>query len=150
MKIEGLAALYPWIKALHIIAVMAWMAALLYLPRLFVYHCDTVPGSAESERFKVMEARLQTIIGTPAMLAAWLFGILLVLTPGTMSWNEGWWHVKLLGVIVLSGLHGMMSAWRRRFRDDANRRPAAFYRVMNEVPTLLMIIIVLMVVVRPF
>jgi putative membrane protein len=97
-----------------------------------------------------MEMRLQTYIGTPAMLATWLFGVLLVLTPGTMSWSDGWWHVKLLCVILLSGLHGMMSAWRRRFLNDANHRRAGFYRVMNEVPTLLMIIIVLMVVVRPF
>jgi putative membrane protein len=150
MKLAFLASAYPWIKALHIISLIAWMAALLYLPRLFVYHCETRPGSAESERFKVMEAKLLQLIGNPAMIATWFFGILLVLTPGTMSWSEGWWHVKLTCVLLLSGVHGMMSAWRKKFRDDANTKPQRFYRLMNEVPTVLMIIIVIMVVVRPF
>ena len=150
MKIELLAYAYLWIKSLHVISVIAWMAGMLYLPRLFVYHCDVKPGTAESARFKVMERRLFKFIINPAMISTWCFGLLLVLTPGTMSWSDGWWQVKFTCVILLSGFHGALSAWRRRFRDDANRKPARFYRMMNEVPTLLMIIIVIMVIARPF
>src|SRR5271154_6761740 len=120
--------LYPWVKALHVIAVIAWMAGLLYLPRLFVYHCDVPIGSAESERFKVMERRLLKQIMTPAMIAAWTFGIIMALTPGVIDWSRGWWHTKLLCVILLSGVHGMMSRWRRHFLDDRNTRPQRFYR----------------------
>jgi len=142
--------LYPWIKALHVIAVIAWMAGLLYLPRLFVYHCDVPRGSAESERFKVMERRLLKQIINPAMIATWTFGILLVLTPGIINWSAGWWHVKLAMVLLLTGFHGALSRWRRDFLEDRNRRPQRFYRIANEVPTLLVIVIVVMVVVRPF
>jgi protoporphyrinogen IX oxidase len=150
MTIGWLAPLFLWIKALHVIAVISWMAALLYLPRLYVYHCEAAPGSAESERFKVMEGRLLRMIATPAMIGAWLFGILLVLTPGAVDWHAGWWHVKLLAVILMSGFHGALSRWRKDFLADANRRPARFYRIANEVPTVLMVIIVVMVIVRPF
>jgi putative membrane protein len=150
VTLDFLAPIFPWIKAFHIISVIAWMAAQLYLPRLFVYHCETRPGSAESERFKVMEARLLRLIANPAMIATWFFGILLVLTPGIISWSEGWWHVKLTCVLLLSAMHGMTSKWRKQFRDDANTHSQRFYRLMNEVPTVLMIIIVIMVVVRPF
>ena len=150
MTISGLTPWYPWIKACHIIAVIAWMAALLYLPRLYVYHCETAPGSPESERFKIMEQRLLKQIATPAMSAAWTFGILLVLTPGVIDWGWGWWHVKLAAVIVLSGFHGILGRWRRDFLHDRNVRPQRFYRIVNEVPTLLMVVIVIMVVVRPF
>jgi putative membrane protein len=150
MKIDALFAVYPWIKAFHVIAVIAWMAGMLYLPRLYVYHCEVPAGSRESERFKVMERRLLKQIITPAMIASWLFGILLVLTPGTMVWTDGWWHVKLLCVILLSGFHGLLSRWRKDFLADRNTRPARFYRIANEVPTVLMVVIVIMVVVRPF
>jgi putative membrane protein len=150
MTIPALAPLFLWLKALHVIAVISWLAALLYLPRLYVYHCETAPGSAESERFKVMERRLFRVIATPAMVAAWLFGVLLVLTPGGVDWHAGWWHVKLLAVILMSGFHGMLSRWRKDFLADANRHPQRFYRLANEVPTLLMVIIVVMVIVRPF
>ena len=150
MKIDALVYVYPWLKSLHVISVIAWMAGMLYLPRLFVYHCDVTPGTAESARFKLMERRLLKFIINPAMIATWCFGLLLVLTPGTMSWSDGWWQVKFTCVILLSGFHGALSAWRRKFRDDANRKPARFYRMMNEVPTLLMIIIVIMVIARPF
>jgi putative membrane protein len=143
-------ALYPWVKSLHIISMVAWMAAMLYLPRLFVYHCDTKPGSADSERFKVMEYRLLKQIANPAMIATWAFGILLVLTPGVINWSAGWWHVKLLCVLLLSGFHGATSKWRREFMEDRNTRPQRFYRIANEVPTLLLIVIVIMVIVRPF
>lgn len=145
-----LSSLYPWIKALHVISMVAWMAGMLYLPRLYVYHCETVPGSAESERFKVMERRLLKQITNPAMIATWTFGILLVLMPGVLDWGWGWWHVKLAAVILLSGVHGMLSHWRRDFLADRNVRSQKFYRVANEVPTLLLMVIVVMVIVRPF
>jgi putative membrane protein len=145
-----LITLYPWIKAFHIIAVIAWMAGLLYLPRLYVYHCEVKPGSLESERFKVMERRLLRQIMLPAMIAVWVLGLLLVLTPGVIDWHAGWWHVKLTLVILLSGFHGALSKWRRDFLEDRNTRPQRFYRIANEVPTVLMIVIVIMVIVRPF
>ena len=147
----SLAALYPWIKALHVISVIAWMAGMFYLPRLYVYHTMLAPGSAESERFKVMERRLLKQIINPAMIATWLFGLLLVLTPGVIDWaHDGWWHTKLTMVLLMSGLHGAMSKWRREFLEDRNRRSARFYRIANEVPTVLMVVIVVMVIVKPF
>src|SRR5579883_3114069 len=145
-----LISLYPWIKAFHVIAMVAWMAGMFYLPRLYVYHCDTRPGSAESERFKVMERRLLKQIINPAMIATFFFGILLVLTPGVIDWSWGWWHVKLAAVLALSAFHGMCVRWRRDFLEDRNTRSPRFYRVANEVPTLLLLVIVVMVIVRPF
>jgi putative membrane protein len=145
-----LSAMYPWTKSFHIISMVAWMAGLFYLPRLFVYHCATKTGSTDSERFKVMEYRLLKQIATPAMIATWVFGIMLVLTPGVISWSAGWWHVKLLFVILMSGFHGAMSKWRREFMQDRNTRSQRFYRIANEVPTLFLVVIVIMVIVRPF
>jgi putative membrane protein len=145
-----LIAIYPWIKAFHVISMIAWMAASFYLPRLYVYHCQVAPGSAESERFKVMERRLLKQIMNPAMIATWVFGIILVFTPGVVLWSQGWWYVKLVSVILLSGFHGATSKWRKDFLNDRNRRPEKFYRIANEVPTILMIIIVIMVIVKPF
>ena len=141
--------LYDWIKAIHVISIIAWMAGLLYLPRLFVYHCDVAAGSEASETFKVMERRLLRAIMNPAMIAAWIFGIaLLVLNPG---WFEmGWIHAKLAFVVGLTGVHMMMARWRRAFAEDRNQRPQRFFRIMNEVPTLLMIGVVIFVVVKPF
>jgi protoporphyrinogen IX oxidase len=150
MTIGFLAHLYPWTKAFHLIAVIAWMAGMFYLPRLYVYHCELRRGSAESERFKVMERRLLRQIINPAMIAAWTFGVLLVLTPGVLGWSQGWWWVKLTLVIIMSGFHGMISRWRRDFLEDRNIRPQRFYRIANEVPTLLVVVIVIMVIVRPF
>ncbi|MCW3473624.1 protoporphyrinogen oxidase HemJ [Limobrevibacterium gyesilva] len=150
MTLDFLAPAYPWIKALHVISMIAWMAGMLYLPRLYVYHCAVPRGSAESERFKVMERRLLKQIINPAMIATFAFGILLALTPGIIDWHAGWWHVKLTAVILMSGFHGAASKWRRDFRDDRNTRPQRFYRIANEVPTLLMVVIVVMVIVRPF
>jgi protoporphyrinogen IX oxidase len=150
VTLDGLRLVYPWIKAFHVISMVAWMAGLLYLPRLFVYHCETVAGSAESERFKVMERRLLKQIITPAMIATWTFGILLALTPGVLDWGWGWWHVKLTAVILLTGFQGMLSRWRRDFLLDRNARPQRFYRMVNEVPTLLLVVVVIMVIVRPF
>ncbi|MGE0223992.1 MAG: protoporphyrinogen oxidase HemJ [Acetobacteraceae bacterium] len=147
---DTLVALYPWTKALHVISMVAWMAGMFYLPRLFVYHCDLRPGTAESERFKVMEYRLLRQIINPAMIATWLFGTTLILTPGVIDWSWGWWHVKFTSVLLMAGFHGALSKWRREFMEDRNRRPHRFYRIANEVPTLLLMIIVVMVIVRPF
>lgn len=149
MTIPFLATLYPWTKAFHIIAMVAWMAGLFYLPRLYVYHCALQRGSAESERFKVMEHRLLKQIMNPAMIATWGFGILLVLTPGLVDWSAGWWHIKLAAVLLMSGFHGAMSKWRRLFMEDRNSKTQRFYRIANEVPTFLLVVIVIMIVVRP-
>ena len=149
MTIGFLTALYPWTKALHIVSVIAWMAGMLYLPRLYVYHCEVKPGSAESERFKVMERRLLKQITNPAMIATWCFGVHGA-DAGIINWSAGWWHVKLALVLLMSGFHGALSRWRRDFLEDRNRRPQRFYRIANEVPTLLMVVIVVMVIVRPF
>lgn len=145
-----LAALYPWIKALHIVSIVAWMAGLLYLPRLFVYHADARPGSDASETFKVMERRLLRGIMNPAMIATYLFGILLAATPGVVDWARGWIYIKLAAVAVLTLLHHRLARWRKEFAADANRHPARLYRIVNEIPTVLLILIVVMVVVKPF
>ena len=150
MTIDALSVFYPWTKALHVISMVAWMAGMFYLPRLYVYHCDMQPGSRESERFKVMEYRLLKQIINPAMIATWIFGILLMLTPGAIDWTSGWWHVKLTAVLLMSGFHGAMSKWRREFMEDRNKRSHRYYRFANEVPTLLLMVIVVMVIVRPF
>lgn len=150
MTIAALTLFYPWTKAFHIISMVAWMSGMFYLPRLFVYHCETRPGSAESERFKLMERRLLKQIINPAMIATWTFGILLLLTPGVIDWSWGWWHVKLASVIAMSALHGEYSRWRKDFLHDRNRRSARFYRIANEIPTVLLALIVIMVIVRPF
>ncbi len=139
---------YLWIKALHIISMVAWMAGMLYLPRLFVYHCEAAPGSAESERFKVMEKRLLRVITNPAMVATWIFGITLVVM--TRADQQHWFQLKFLLVLAMSAVHGLYSRWRRDFAKDANRHPASFYRLWNEVPTVLLIAIVILVVVKPF
>ncbi len=150
MSVPFFLHLYPWTKALHIIAVIAWMAGLLYLPRLFVYHCDVPAGSQSSELFKIMEWRLYRFIMTPAMIASFVFGIILALTPGLIDWHAGWFYVKLVSVFLMAGVHGMMSRWRKDFLADRNRHPQRFFRIMNEVPTVLMLVIVVMVVVQPF
>ncbi len=150
MTLDFLAPFLLWTKSLHVISVIAWMVGLLYLPRLFVYHCEVAVGSIESERFKVMERRLFKQIMNPAMIASWTFGILLVLTPGAIDWHAGWWHIKLTCAILMSGAHGAMSKWRRDFLQDRNARPQRFFRIANEVPTVLMIIIVIMAIAQPF
>jgi putative membrane protein len=139
---------YNLARGLHIIAVIAWMAGMLYLPRLFVYHCDAEPGSKQSETFKVMERRLLTVIINPAMIATWIFGLWLAYDSG--FYREHWLQAKFLLVILLSGLHGEMVRWFRDFQNDRNTRPAKFYRIMNEVPAILMVLIVLLVVLKPF
>jgi putative membrane protein len=137
-----------WIKAAHVIAVIAWMAGMLYLPRLFVYHCQTPPGSEGSERFKVMERKLLKGIINPSMLAVWLFGLTLAWL--TEAYLEPWFQLKFLLVVILSGFHGFLVRSWRDFAADRNRRSERFYRMINEVPALLMIGIVILVIVRPF
>ena len=139
---------YLWIKALHVISVIAWMAGMLYLPRLYVYHCDAEPGGVQSETFRVMERRLLRAIINPAMIAAWIFGVLLVIH-GDL-WGEAWMHAKFALLIAMTSVHGAFARWRRYFTADANRHDARYYRLMNEVPTVLLIAIVILVVVRPF
>jgi putative membrane protein len=140
--------LYDWLKAFHVIAIIAWMAGMLYLPRLFVYHADTEKGSVRSETFKIMERRLLKAIINPAMIASWLLGLYLVFAGGW--WKSGWLHGKLLLVLALSALHGLYVRWLKDFAADRNTRPARFYRLWNEVPTVLMISIVILVIVKPF
>jgi putative membrane protein len=140
--------MYLWIKAFHIIAVIAWMAGMLYLPRLFVYHVGAEPGSQQSETFKVMERRLLNFIMTPAMAVTWLLGIYLMLE--SHAFAAGWFHAKFALVIVLSALHGLFSRWTVAFAFDRNRHTAKFFRIVNEIPTLLMIAIVILAVVKPF
>jgi putative membrane protein len=140
--------LYPWLKALHIIAVISWMAGMLYLPRLFVYHCGATPGSAQSETFKVMERRLLTIIINPAMVATWVLGLWLAVDGHLFG--TGWFQVKLVLVVALSGLHGYFVRWVREFAADQNRHSGKFYRIINEIPTLIMIGAVILAVVKPF
>ena len=141
-------AAYDWGKAVHVIAVIAWMAGLLYLPRLFVYHADAVAGSELSETFKIMEYRLMTIIMNPAMIVAWVLGFWLAYQAGWFS--SGWFHAKLALVLALSGMHGLLSVASRRFAEDRNTKSSRYWRIMNEVPTVLMIGIVVLVIVKPF
>lgn len=145
---ELLAPYYPYLKALHILAVIAWMAGMLYLPRLFVYHCEVKPGTDEYARFVKMEERLMRVIINPSMIAVWVLGILLTTSLG--AWGEGWLHTKILFVIFLSGLHGFNSRWRRAFARRENKYSQRFYRIMNEVPFGLAVVIVFLVVLKPF
>lgn len=141
-------AAYPWVKAVHVIAIIAWMAAMLYLPRLFIYHCDAPKGSQQSETFKIMEQRLLRIIMNPAMIVSWVLGIWLAWNAGWFS--AGWFHAKLVLVLAMSGVHGYFSAAVRHFKEDRNTKTARHWRIMNEVPTLLMFGIVVLVIVKPF
>ena len=150
MTLDWLAPVYPWTKSFHVIALIAWMAGIFYLPRLYVYHCTVPRGSMESERFKVMERRLLKQIMLPAMLATWLFGILLVLTPGIVDWSTfNWWYVKFAAVILMTGFQGAAGKWRRMFLEDRNVKPERFYRIANEVPTVLLAVIVIMAIAKP-
>ena len=148
---DFLASLYPWTKALHVISVIAWMAGLLYLPRLFVYHAERAkPGSELDAAFKVMEHKLLKLITNPASIATWIFGLMLVFTPGLIDWSDGWVHVKAALVIGMTAYHHVLMRWTRLFAEDRNTRSGRFYRIWNEVPAVLMIGIVIMVIVRPF
>lgn len=143
---------YLWIKTLHVISMIAWMAGLFYLPRLYVYHAERAnEAGVLSETFKVMEDKLLRLIMTPSMIATWLFGLLLLGTPGVVSWSsDGWIWVKLAAVGAMTWFHVWLAARRGEFAADRNTRNGRAYRVMNEVPTLLMIVIVIMVIVKPF
>jgi putative membrane protein len=145
---DTLAGYLPWIIAFHIIAVITWMASMLYLPRLFVYHADTQVGTEMSERFKVMERRLLKGIMNPSMIAVWILGPLLVWLTGAET--QVWFQIKFVLVMILSGLHGFFVRCWRDFDNDRNMRPARFYRIVNEVPALLMVLIVILVKVQPF
>ncbi|MDX5360790.1 MAG: protoporphyrinogen oxidase HemJ [Alphaproteobacteria bacterium] len=140
---------YLWLKAAHIVSMVAWMAALFYLPRLYVYHVGAAPGGELDTTLKVMERRLLKAIMTPAMIATWIFGLLL-LTTGVVGMDDGWFHAKLLLVVLLSGFHGACAKWRKDFEAGTNTRSGRFYRIANEVPTLLLIGIVGLAIVKPF
>jgi len=140
--------MYVWIKALHVIAVISWMAGMLYLPRLFVYHCEAEIGSKQSETFKLMERRLLKAIINPAMMVTWFAGLYLAFAGHWFA--AGWFQVKLFLVLVLSGAHGFFVRFVKDFAADRNTRSQKFYRILNEIPTVLLIGIVIMVVVKPF
>jgi len=137
---------YPWIKSIHIMAVISWMAGLFYLPRLFVYHVER--GGAADDVFEVMEEKLYRVIMTPAMVTAWVMGLFLVLTPGIVDWVAVWPWVKLAGVVAMTWFHFWLGGRRRDFTAGQNRLSGRQYRMMNEVPTVLMVAIVLAVIVR--
>lgn len=140
---------YLWMKSFHLIAVISWMAAMLYLPRLFVYHVYAEKGSVQSETFKIMERRLLRYIATPAMIVTWILGIVLLTTnPDLMS--QGWIHFKILLVFLLSGFHGACAGWMKKFARDENVKSQKFFRIANEIPTVMLIIIVILAVVKPF
>jgi protoporphyrinogen IX oxidase len=142
------ASAYSWMKAFHIIAVIAWMAGMLYLPRLFVYHCAAEKGSVQSETFKLMERRLLRGIINPAMVVTWVLGLWLAWSGGWFA--TGWLQAKITLVVLLSALHGLFARWVKAFAADANVHSQKFYRIINEVPTIIMIAIVILVVVKPF
>ena len=140
--------LYLWLKSFHVIAIIAWMAGMLYLPRLFVYHCEAARGSIQSETFKIMERRLLKAIINRAMIVTWVLGLYLAFAGGWFQ--SGWLHGKLLLVVILSAVHGVLVKHTREFAEDRNTRPARYFRILNEVPTVLMIGIVILVIVKPF
>jgi putative membrane protein len=147
---DWLATAHPWIKSAHIVSVIAWMAGLFYLPRLFVYHADAAPGSDKSETFKVMERRLLRGIMNPAMIATYIFGAALAATPGQVDWSKGWIWIKLSGVAGLTLIHLWLALRCNDFAADHNTRTPRLYRLVNEIPTLIVIVIVVMVVAKPF
>jgi protoporphyrinogen IX oxidase len=147
---DGLTSLYPWIKAFHIMAVIAWMAGMFYLPRLYVYHAERATAGSDLDRtFQVMEDKLLRLIMTPSMIVTWVFGLILI-GMGMFDWGAVWSWAKLAAVIGMTGMHGWLAARRKDFAAGTNSRTGRTYRLMNEVPTLLMVVIVIAVVVRPF
>jgi protoporphyrinogen IX oxidase len=141
---------YEWVKALHVISVIAWMAGMMYLPRLFVYHAESAVGSEKSETFKVMERKLYRGIITPAMIATWIFGLWMAFGFGVVDFSMGWMWLKALMVIALSGVHGWYGALLRSFQQDRNTRSHKFFRAINEIPFVIAIVIVIAVIVKPF
>lgn len=142
--------MYEWVKALHVLSVIAWMAGMMYLPRLFVYHADAPVGSQKSETFKIMERRLYRGITTPAMIATWIFGLWMAFGFGVVDWSMGWMWLKALMVIALSGVHGWYGSLLRAFKEDRNTRSHKFFRAINEIPFVIAIVIVIAVIVKPF
>lgn len=148
---DFLLSAYPWMKALHVISLIAWMAGIFYLPRLFVYHAERgVVGSELDNTFKVMERRLLKAIMLPAMIATWVFGLALVFTPGVVDWAKFWPWVKAAAVLAMTGLHHWLGVAQKRFARGENLRTGRSYRIVNEVPTVLMLVIVIMVITKPF
>ena len=147
---EFLAEYYLWIKAIHIMAVISWMAGLFYLPRLYVYHSGVPVGSDQDILFQTMEYKLLRVIMNPAMIVAWIFGLLLMITPGLEAYQFGWFHAKFAAILGMTWFHMKCAGWRKKFARGENEKGDGYYRKMNEVPTVLMIIIVIMVIVRPF
>lgn len=147
---DFLQSYYLWFKAFHVISMVAWMAGLLYLPRLFVYHTSAAWGSPQSDTFEMMERRLLKFIMNPAMIATFTFGIVLLLTPGVVDFSNGWIHLKICFVLMLSAFHGLTAYWRKNFATGRNQKSANFFRLINEIPTLLMIGIILLVIIKPF
>ena len=146
---ETLSGYFLWLKTLHLISVMAWMAGLLYLPRLFVYHCDAKPGSELSETLKVMERRLIRAIMNPAMIASWIFGVSMLFAGSEGQSLELWMIIKLVCALAMTGTHMKLAGWRKEFEVDKNQYSHRFYRIINEVPTVLLIIIIAMAVMKP-
>jgi protoporphyrinogen IX oxidase len=146
--IETTAPYMLWIKAAHLFFVMSWMAGMMYFPRLLAYHTEARPGAADYERFIVMERRFMRIIINPSMIGTWIFGLWLASIQGV--WGEGWFHAKLFLVVILSGVHGLLSRWRKDFEAGRNVRSQKFFRIINEVPPILLIFILIFVVVKPF
>ncbi|PRX37170.1 putative membrane protein [Meinhardsimonia xiamenensis] len=148
---EFLIAAYPWVKSLHVISVVAWMAGLFYLPRLFVYHAESVRAGSETDLlFQTMEWKLLRVIMNPAMVATWVFGILLALTPGIVDWGAVWPYSKAVGIVGLTWFHHWLARRRKEFASGQNTRSGRQYRVMNEFPTLMLVVIVISVIARPF
>ncbi len=142
--------IYPWLLAGHVVSVISWMAGMFYLPRLFVYHAEQAPAGSELDRtFQVMERKLLKLIMNPAMIATWVFGLILI-GMGMFDWSTGWSWVKLVAVLGMTGMHGWLAARRKDFVNGTNTRSGRSYRMANEVPTVLMLVIVVMVIVRPF
>ena len=148
---DFLSSLYPWTKALHVISVMAWMAGLFYLPRLFVYHTEKVGSDGEvHDLFSLMELRLYRVIMNPAMIAVWVFGLMLVFTPGIVDWASGWSWVKAVMILIMTWFHHWLGRRRKELLNGTCQVSGRTFRIMNEVPTAVMIVIVIMVIVRPF
>jgi putative membrane protein len=149
--IDYLIAMYPWLKAGHIISVISWMAGIFYLPRLFVHHSEKVEVSSQTDRlFSIMESKLLKVIMTPAMLTTWGFGLSLAVIPGVLDWSDIWPWVKLISIIAMTWFHFWLAKRQRDFELGDNQLTGKTYRIINEVPTVLLLVIVIMVVVRPF
>ena len=144
-----LAAIYPWLKVVHLGAVIAWMAGMMYLPRLFIYHHQSIPGGEAAQFFQMMERRLLKGIMTPAMVVAWIFAVLLMFANPSVL-GQGWLHIKLVFVLAMSGVHGFYSASQKKFANDERPRTEKFWRIMNEVPFVFLVVILIMVLVKPF